>query len=120
MINKLLRKVGLLLNPLKKGDILLGDCSDFGLNTQLEQVRHDLRDISGDITHTHWVGSDTYRLTILITAMPSYYVLKAEVLTRTIEDDQFVWKKRYIDRRINKQKIHDMLLAGKIGKLGIA
>lgn len=92
----------------------MGDCSDFGLGRQIEQIMHGLRSIDGSVPFTYWHGPDTYRLTVESTAMP-YYILKAEVLTRNIDNNgQFVWKERNQVRRIWKSKIHSMILEGSI------
>lgn len=114
MIVRLIRKIKLKLYPLKKGEVLYGDCLDFNIGSILNQVRHGLRSPEGDLKYTFWYGENTYRITIVRTCMP-YYVFDAEVLTKSIDDNgQFVWKKRHMANRVMKSKINDMILTGKL------
>lgn len=114
MIFKILRRLKLLTKPIRKDDVLMGDCNDFGMGSALEQSMHRLRTLSGKLLLSFWTGNDTYRLTVRGTAMP-YYILDAEVLTRSLDDSgAFVWVQRSSQRRIPKKKIHDMILTGKL------
>lgn len=114
MITKLYRRLQLILKPLKKGDVLFGDCSDFSMSTVANQIRHGLRSYDGTLEHSFWHGENTYRITILSASMP-YYVLDGEVLTRKVDDTgQFVWMKRVLPNRIMKAKIEDMILTGRL------
>lgn len=114
MLFRIFQKTKLFLNPVKKSEILMGNCLDFNLGTTLNQIRHGLRTYGGDLSHTFWNGADTYRITVLLD-VGGYFVLDCEVLTRKLDqNDQFVWMKRSSANRILKSKIHDMILAGKL------
>jgi len=114
MITKLYRKIQLKLQPLKKGDVLMGDCCDFNMSSMLNQIRHGLRSYEGNLKHSFWHGDNTYRITILSVSMP-YYIFSGEVLTRNMDDTgQFVWVKRILPNRISKAKIIDMILTGRL------
>lgn len=111
----LLERIKLKIKPLKKGDVLMGDCQDFGLSTTLEQIRHGLREINEPQSSNFWYGFDTYKLVISHNTDLPYYIMDGYVLTRSLDEDRyFVWFKRRIERRILKTKFHDMILKGKL------
>lgn len=115
MLAKLFRKIHLFTKPIKKGDVLMGDCSDFNIGMQLNQIKHGLRSLEGNLGFTYWVGQDTYRLTVLNGTNLPYYILDCEILTRAMDDSrQFIWKKRTRSNKILKSKIHAMILEGKL------
>lgn len=117
MIRKLYRRIRLAFNPLRKGDVLMGDCSDFGIHGLVEQIMHQLRDVGMQPHFSVWSGGDTYKLTVTNRSMP-YYILEAEVLTRAMDEaGNFIWMPRTQPRRIDKSKINAMIASGELRRL---
>lgn len=115
MIFQLVRKVKLLLNPIKAGQVFYGDTADFYFGV-MEQALHGLRDLEGKEKQHYWHGPDTYRLTVVSTQMP-YYRCDSDVLTRTVENGNFLWKARSLPRRMHKQRFHELIVEGKIKRI---
>lgn len=114
MIRKLIRRIKLFVQPVELQQVYLGDVGDFDFKA-MEQALHGLRDLSGNLKHHHWVGPETYRITIE-EVLGTYYRCKSEVLTRDVNDGKFVWKSRTNVRRIDRNHFRYMIVEGKLKK----
>jgi len=112
MLKRLLRSLSFIINSPKTGDQFFGESQDH-ITGSLESALHGLNALNGGVSF-YFHGKDTYRLTVVSTAMP-YYILQAAVLVKPIEPTKyFEWSERIQRRRISKDKFKEMFLQGKI------
>lgn len=116
MILNLFRRIQLSLNQPKNGDSFFADPLDFMCDSLSERIFFEMTDRHG---HTLWNfihGNNTYRFTILSTAMP-YYICDVEIMVSSRENpNKRVWLKRTRQRRIWKKDFHRLILENRMVK----
>lgn len=87
---------------------LTGNSIDFGLNTKLEHILHDLVDINGEPVRIPLTGSKTYKVTAIQTK-DGMVTLRGCVATIPINGGPVLWKHRCQKLTITKQKLDSLL-----------
>ena len=116
MFIRLFRKISLLLNPPKKGDVYYGDPVWWIIHKPVEHILHGLKDKYGNNLYDPIPSGDCFRLTITNTSMESYYVLDSEVFCRSKNSNVSIWMKRTQPRRMGKETLEQFVLAGMLRK----
>lgn len=116
MFLRIVRKIGLLIKPPKKGDIFHGDPVWFIIPRPIEMVLHGLKDKFGTNLYDPIPSKDCFRFTIEQCGN-EIYILNSEVLCRNKFSDMLVWMKRTQPRRIGKDMFEEMFLNGLLWRM---
>jgi hypothetical protein len=115
MLKLWFRKLQLMFNPPRTGDVFYGDPFEFIIGRVTEHVLHGTRSIYGYAAWNPSPADQCYRLTVESDAMP-YYRCTGEALCVSADGEEKAWKKRSQPRRIYKNVFHDMIAEGRLKK----
>ena len=120
MIGKALRKIGLLLNPPKNGDVYYGDILYFVLGNNIEFVLHGLTDKTGKLMYSPIPSEDCYRLTVIdYLSETDQIVCHSEVFCKMVPEhpnDVGNWRPRTQPRRISQVYFKNLIVNGLLTK----
>jgi len=114
MFNRFVRKIKLILNPPKSGDVFYGDPIFFIIHKPIEYVLHGLKNKHGENICDPIPSKGCFRLTISLCGH-IYFLLDSEILCKFNDDEgqgSWFWMKRTQPKRLAKEALEELILSG--------